>query len=107
MSIIQSGMPRPGAPRLSLGKVLITRSAEAAIEAAHAEGVSLLHRHLHGDWGDVTQKDWLQNELALLLDLRVWSSYRLSTGKTIWFITEANRSITHILLADNHQETTG
>lgn len=87
--------------RLSLGKILITQAAEAAIAAAKAEGVQLLHRHLHGDWGDIPEQDWLQNELALLFNLRVWSSYRLSTGKTIWITTAANRSITTIALADS------
>lgn len=66
-------------------------------------GVPLLYRHLHGDWGDVTEQDALQNEVALILDMRVWSSYRLPTGKTIWIITAADRSTTTILLADSDQ----
>jgi hypothetical protein len=56
---------------------------------------------LHGDWGDIPEQDVLQNELAVLLGMRVWSSYRLSTGKSIWIITVANRSITTITLADS------
>lgn len=93
-------------PRLSLGKVIITQAAEAAIKEAKEEGVPLLYRHLHGDWGDIPEQDWLQNELAILLNLRAWSSYRLSTGKMIWIITAANRSITTILIADNDQPLT-
>lgn len=89
--------------RLSLGKILITKAAETAIAAAKAEDVPLLHRHWHGDWGDIPEQDWLQNEVALLLKFRVWSSYRLSTGKAIWIITEANRSVTKILLACESQ----
>lgn len=87
--------------RLSLGKIIITKTAEAALAEAKAEGIQLLHRHLHGDWGDIPEQDKLQNELALLLNLRVCSSYRLLTGKTIWIITWANRLITTITLADS------
>jgi hypothetical protein len=84
-----------------LGKVLITQAASAAIEAARMKGAPILYRHQHGDWGDITEKDALQNQQALLHGMRVWSSYRLATGKVIWVISEANRSITTILLADS------
>ncbi|MBO1111835.1 hypothetical protein [Bordetella petrii] len=90
-------------PRLSLGKVLITQAASDALDSPKEEGVPLLYRHLHGDWGDVTEQDALQNEIALVLGMRVWSSYRLPTGKTIWIITAASRSETIILLADSDQ----
>lgn len=90
-------------PLLALGKILITQAASAAIDSPKQEGVPLLYRHLHGDWGDVTEQDALQNELALTLGMRVWSSYRIRTGQTIWIITAADRSATTILLADNDQ----
>lgn len=48
----------------------------------------MLTRHLHGDWGDVTE-DALQNERAVL-DLRILSCYAIASGLSLWIITEAD-----------------
>jgi len=95
--------PRSSGPRFHLGKVAITDAASAALERTGTEGVLLLARHLHGDWGDVTEQDALQNELALLLDLRVLSRYAIADGIVIWIITEADRATTAITLPDGFQ----
>ncbi|HEY0294453.1 MAG TPA: hypothetical protein VGC69_03855 [Bordetella sp.] len=92
--------PASSGPRLTLGKVSITDSASAALAKAGAEGVFLLARHLYGDWGDCTAKDALQNELAVLLGLRVLSRYALSGTNAIWIITEADRAATTIMAPD-------
>jgi hypothetical protein len=89
-------------PRFPLGRLAITPAAQAALDAADKSGVLLLARHLHGDWGDLTEEDRLQNELALLLGLRVLSSYALPDGKKVWIITEADRLATTILLPDDY-----
>lgn len=47
--------PERSVPRLQLGKVVITDAASAALERAGTEGVLLFARHLHGDWGEVTE----------------------------------------------------
>lgn len=102
------------APRLTLGKVRITTAATAALEATATEGVFLLHRHLHGDWGDIPAQDVLQNKIALHLGMRVHSRYTLVGGLEIWIITEADRAITTIMAPDtdyaqgavNHGEPT-
>lgn len=67
----------------------------------------LLYRHIRGDWGDIPEQDVRQNELALILGMRIWSSYNLPNGKTIWIITSANRAITQIMLADGDSLTDG
>lgn len=89
--------PASSGPRLALGKVSITDAASAALEKTGEQGVFLLARHLHGDWGDCTEKDALQNELAVLLGLRVLSRYALSDASAIWIITEADRTATTIM----------
>jgi hypothetical protein len=63
--------------------------------------ILLLARHIHGDWGDLNGRDCLQNELAVLLDLRILSRYVLPTGSIIWIVTEADRSATTIFLFDD------
>lgn len=88
-------------PRLQLGQVSITPAASVAIEAAGVQDIRLLWRHLQGDWGDLPRADRLQNEVALILGWRVLSRYPLPTGKVVWITTEADRSRTTIMLADD------
>ena len=88
--------------RFPLGRVVITPAASAALEAAAIPEVLLLARHVRGDWGELTEEDRLQNELALLLDLRVLSSYALPASGKVWVITEADRAATTILLPDDY-----
>lgn len=99
--------PERSMPRFQLGKVLITDAASSALERAGTEGVLLLARHLHGNWGDVTEQDALQNELALLLGLRVLSRYVIADNVVIWIMTEADRETTTIMLADGHLKWAG
>ncbi len=94
--------PQSSTPRLQLGKVVITDAASTALERNGTEGVLLLARHLHGNWGDVTEQDALQNELALLLGLRVLSRYVITDNVVVWIVTEADRETTTIMLADVH-----
>lgn len=96
--------PGSSGPRFQLGKVSITAAASAALERTGTEGVLLLARHLHGDWGDVTEQDTLQNELALLLGLRVLSRYAVADGVVIWIMTEADRATTAIIMPGCCQE---
>jgi hypothetical protein len=50
-------------------------------------------------WGELCAFDRRQNKIALRDGLRVFSSYQVPAGR-IWIITEANRSITTILLPE-------
>jgi hypothetical protein len=92
----------PTGQRFKLGRVSITPAASAALEAARTPEILVLARHIQCDWSGMTEQDRLQNELALLLGLRVLSSYALPDGKTVWVITEADRSVTTILLPDDY-----
>lgn len=94
----------PNGRRIQLGHVSITDAATKALEQAGAEGVYLLSRHLYGDWGEINAQDALQNELALLLGLRILSSYEISEETVIWIVTAANRESTIIMLPDGYQK---
>lgn len=90
-------------PRFSMGRPTITPGAQAALDAAGIEGVLLLARHIHGDWGDLGAEDLAANELALLTGKRLLSSYNLPDGTAkVWIITEADRAATTILLPDEY-----
>jgi hypothetical protein len=84
--------------RFKAGRPNVTLAAAAALELAQVPDLMLLVRHLRGDWGDVSERDAHQNEIAILLDMRILSRYVLPTGSVIWIVTEADRSVTTFLL---------
>ena len=86
---------------LPLGKVVATpRALQLLLEAA-GHPFDYLARHATGDWGDLCAFDRRQNEIALRDGYRLFSSYKVSGGR-VWIITEANRSVTTILLPDEY-----
>ena len=91
------------APLFSLGQVVATPGALAALEKAGHTPQEFLSRHVHGDWGDLGDEDRKENELSLQRGFRLLSSYRTNAGDTrVWVITEADRSATTILLPDEY-----
>ncbi|MCT8088801.1 hypothetical protein H0920_02890 [Acinetobacter sp. C_4_1] len=85
----------------ALGQVVSTPNALRFAEAEYIDLLALLVRHQGGDWGDVSEEDRESNEEALLMPLRIMSSYKFSNDK-IWIITEADRSVTTILLPNDY-----
>jgi hypothetical protein len=63
---------------------------------------SYLVRHLAGDWGDVDEHDRRENELSLQHCWRILSAYRMSNGTRFWVITEADLSVTTVLLPEEY-----
>ena len=86
---------------LPLGKVVATPGALKLLSEAGEDAVSYLARHATGDWGELCAFDRRQNEIALREGNRVLSSYPVGEGK-VWIITEADRSITTILLPEDY-----
>jgi hypothetical protein len=60
-----------------------------------------LARHTSGDWGNLCAFDRRQNQIALREGLRVLSSYSVGE-RSVWIITEADRSVTTILLPEEY-----
>jgi hypothetical protein len=71
------------------------------LEVAGGHAFELLARHATGDWGDLCAFDRRQNEIALRDGLRVLSSYPVGR-ECVWIITEADRSVTTILLPEEY-----
>jgi len=61
-----------------------------------------LLKHTQGDWGDLDPEDARENEYALGRRLRIFSAYTLQSGVRIWIITEADRSVTTVLLPEEY-----
>ncbi len=84
-----------------LGRVVATPGALELLEGAGQDPLRYLARHRSGDWGDLDNYDHQENELALKHGWRIVSSYPVRE-KTIWIITESDRSSTTILLPEEY-----
>ena len=90
-------------PRLfESGQTVATPGALEALAKANEHLGDFLSRHLRGDWGDLCEEDKQTNQEALEQGLRILSAYRTSTGSRLWIITEADRSVTTILLPEEY-----
>ena len=86
-----------------LGQIVATPGALAALGKAGQTPLDFLSRHVRGDWGELDESDRKENELSLKRGFRLLSSYRTSADDTkIWVITEADRSVTTLLLPDEY-----
>jgi len=92
----------PFARKLSfpLGQTCSTPGALQALDPD--ELLSAVTRHARGDWGEVEQADWAENDFAVENGYRILSSYTSRRGETVWVITEADRSATTVLLPDEY-----
>ncbi len=90
------------ASRFALGQIVSTPGALEALHAANQTPIEFLARHAGGDWGTVGTGDAAENELSVKEGFRILSAYALSTGVHIWIITEADRSVTTVLLPEEY-----
>lgn len=93
---------RIAATRVPLGQVVATPGALGAFEANGRAVAPYLARHASGDWGDVDAEDWRTNDHAVENRARLLSAYTLPDGTRVWLITEADRSVTTILLPSEY-----
>lgn len=88
-------------PLFKLGQVVATRAAMQFCEQHNINPLQLIGRHVGGDWGDLDAAHVTANVQALEHDLRLFSSYKIGEGK-VWVITEADRSVTTVLLPKDY-----
>lgn len=93
---------RMNQPLFLLGQVVATPGAVEALEQARQNAIEFLERHQGGDWGIVPEEDKVANSLAVKGNSRILSAYRLTTNVKIWVITEADRSVTTLLLPEEY-----
>ena len=92
----------PTIPQFPAGRIVATPGALALLEEAQKSPPEFLSRHLRGDWGDLCQEDKAENELSLKHGFRLLSSYPVTESETLWIITEADRSVTTLLLPSEY-----
>jgi hypothetical protein len=89
-------------PLFRLGEVVATPGANDALETHNIQPLTLLQRHVTGDWGDVCEEDAQSNTDAVTYGDRILSSYTIAPKVRIWVITEWDRSVTTLLLPSEY-----
>ena len=90
----------PVTHRFQMGELFVTTTALKILDGA--EMSAALARHVSGDWGDVCEEDAEENELSVKEGYRIFSVYHAQGGTKFWIITEADRSVTTILLPSDY-----
>ena len=96
--------PNQSSPSIlfALGQVVATPGALDLLDRSVTNAHDLLQRHQGGDWGSVPPEDAEENEKSIATGCRILSSYWLNVTERLWIITEADRSVTTLLLPDEY-----
>lgn len=87
--------------QFSSQKHCATPGALAALDQTTYTPQLLLSRHFTCDWSEMDVYDQQQNHWALKNGARIFSAYVIDNIK-FWVITEADRSVTTILLPSEY-----
>lgn len=85
-------------PLFPVGRTVATPDALTLLDHAGVNASVLLARHQRGDFGDIDEMDRVANANAIRHQARILSAYVFGPGIHIWIITEADRSVTTLLL---------
>lgn len=85
-----------GESKFPLGSLYVTPGVETSLTSLDV--FRGLCRHCAGDWGELDSEDMRANDTALVQQTRLFSAYTAKNGTRFWIITEADRSMTTILL---------
>ena len=94
--------PAYAGPVFTLGQVVITPGAVELGYKTETDILLLLARHSMGDWGTIDVLDRQVNESALKSGSRLMSEYIIGNDQRIWIITDADRSVTTILIPSEY-----
>ena len=86
--------------KFRLGRIVSTPQALEVIP--NKDILRAIVRHQSGDWGQVDAEDCEANDQAVIHGTRVLSAYRSAKGVSFWLITEADRSVTTVLLPQEY-----
>ncbi len=84
-----------------MGHMYITPGALTACQAHSMPPNVLLARHVTGDWADMSKDDQKANRHSIHDGSRIFAAYQVGTHR-FFVITEADRSSTTILLAEEY-----
>jgi hypothetical protein len=99
-----SSVQRRTVRRFALGRWMVTPAAHAQLSGQSI--LTCFSRHATGDFGDVCHDDFEANLDAIAGGLRIVSVYRCDDKQgesaKVYVITEADRSVTTLLLAEEY-----
>lgn len=104
------GATAPFLIRVPLGQICMTLGVQEALAGRPFYANELLQRHRSGDWGCISLTDRKENLAGLQNGWRIMSAYPIDPlqpcaghgDNTIWIITEADRSVTTLLLPSEY-----
>ena len=97
--MVSPSSSRNSGRRLSLIHIF---TAHAKSVLSDDEILKALKHHTCGDWGDTDTEDRERNDKALVEGERLLSIYHTDAGLKFWIITEADRSVTTVLLPEDY-----
>jgi hypothetical protein len=89
--------------KFDAGKARVTEQAMRVLQQEGHTPAEFLSRHVAADWGDHDAAQKQQNDAALENNGPLHSIYHTNGGEEIWVFTDADRSITTILLPQDYQ----
>ena len=84
--------------KFEVGQLVVTPTAEQALQQNSIPLDTLLSRHQSGDWGDISQTVRAVNESGLKDHFNLQSAYALRDGRRIVVVTNRDRSATMVHL---------
>jgi len=86
--------------KFRLGHIVSTPNALAQL--TQEDILRGIQRHQAGDWGELDPEDSQANDRALVEGTRILSVYRAANDTKFWIITEADRSVSTVLLSEDY-----
>lgn len=84
-------------PLFPLGRIVATPGALGL----ECDFTPYLAMHECGLWGEIGQEDWQENDLSVKAGYRILSAY-VYQSRRFWIVTEADRSVTTVLLPSEY-----
>jgi hypothetical protein len=88
--------------RFALGRIVATPGALEAFARNQEDFLVYISRHAMGDDGDLDEDDKKENLFSIEKGFRILSKYHLNDGTPIYIITEADRSVSTLLLPSEY-----
>ncbi|EXF95914.1 hypothetical protein HK44_021375 [Pseudomonas fluorescens HK44] len=85
-----------------IGALIFSEGIDGLIRQGRLDPIPFFQRHTRGDWGDVSDHKWQENNAALKSSARLDSFYVVTRDLKICVFTEADRSATHIVLPSEY-----
>lgn len=88
------------AQKFDLGEVIITSCAATKLPPDDVQRA--LRRHARGDWGELSLEERQLNDKYLHSGGPIASVYKASNGLKFYVLTEADRTVTTVLLPEEY-----